>query len=452
MSKREKPEITLEEEFVESNTLSQEDWYKMSVNKSNGSAEIHIYEQIGNSFWDKGLGAKKFAQDLKDLGDVNEITVRINSPGGSVYEGNTIYNLLASHKATINVVIDGIAASIASIIAMAGDTITIAENGYFMIHNPMTGVFGPASDLRKMADVLDKLKKGLCNVYMSKTGMSEKQLSDLMDAETWMTADEAVGMGFADKVKRKAKCAATNFAMLNQFRNTPVNLLKNGLMSNFAYDAVPTSHVNVEKETPTMSTQTPAAQSVDVNSPEFQAALQKAVAAVTSPALAKINEERLASVRNRFTEMSKKGNLTPAQARIFTTLAEQGISNENAIKFSTENDGTNEMTGSFVDALFALADTFNHTLLQEQVATEKANGGAGGSQNSPATAKNWKPDLSNVPENMSGCVGGFVFDQYVNQVILKANPQMSYKDAVKMAERDSDLRATIASADPNFQY
>lgn len=410
-------------------------------------AEIHIYEQIGENFWGEGISARRFMRDLKALGKVRKITCRINSPGGNVFDGNAIYNLLKAHEASVHVIIDGVAASIASVIAMAGDTIEMPENAYMMIHNPANLIFGTASDMRKMADDLDKIKEGLVATYMARTGMSAKEISRLMDEETWMTAEDAMEMGFADKVKEPVKAVA-NFAMFSLFRNPPKDLLHTS-----------PEPVNVEiKETPPMATEnpavaTPAASHVDTSSPEFQAALTAAVAAALPKALApvtqQINEQRMGAVRERFQNLASNGKLTPAQAKLFGSVAEQLISVDATMKFSVENDGSNERSGSPVDALFALADTMNHSLLKEAVASES------GTANTikPAaktTAKGWQPDLTDVPENQAGCLSGYIMDQFIQNEIMAKNTGMTYAQAAAIAEKDQDLIALMKQYDNGY--
>jgi ATP-dependent Clp protease, protease subunit len=197
-------------------------WYKIQ-NKTEKAAEILIYEQIGKSWWDdSGVSAKEFVTDLAKL-NVETIDLHINSPGGSVFEGNSIYNALKAHKAKVHVKIDGIAASIASVIAMAGDTVEMPENAMMMIHDPWSFSMGNASDMRKEADALDKIKVGLVAAYRNKSGQTDDEIGKLMTDETWMTAKEAVDLGFCDKMTEPVKAQA-NFNMLAQFRNVPAQL------------------------------------------------------------------------------------------------------------------------------------------------------------------------------------------------------------------------------------
>ena len=187
---------------------------------ADGEAEILIYEFIGEDFWSgRGMDAKRFSDELKALGDINKIIVRINSPGGDVFDGNTIYNILKAHKAQVEVRIDGIAASIASVIAMAGDKIIMPENAMMMIHNPWGFAVGDAAEMRKMADALDKIRGSIMVSYRAQTNLDEKKLFEMMDAETWMTAADAVALGFADEMIESVKAAAS--FKLDYFKNVP---------------------------------------------------------------------------------------------------------------------------------------------------------------------------------------------------------------------------------------
>lgn len=167
--------------------------------KEDRSAEILIYDVIGED-WFGGVTSKDFVQQLAALGDVDSITVRINSPGGDVFEGVAIYNALKTHPAKIDVKIDSLAASIATVIAMAGDTISISDSGMMMVHNASGICFGEATDMRKMADVLDKVRSGMMLGAYARTGKSVEDLTAIMDAETWYTAQEAVDAGWADEI------------------------------------------------------------------------------------------------------------------------------------------------------------------------------------------------------------------------------------------------------------
>lgn len=170
--------------------------------------EIYLYSDIGKSFWSEGVSAKQFADDVKALGSVTAIDVYINSYGGSVFDGLAMHTTLKRHSARIDVHVDGIAASIASVIAMAGDTITMAANGWMMIHDAWGGVIGTAADMRKTADELDQITGSLLDTYTNRTGADREMIRDLMAAETWLSADQAKNLGFVDVIGVEKQLAA----------------------------------------------------------------------------------------------------------------------------------------------------------------------------------------------------------------------------------------------------
>ena len=167
--------------------------------------ELLLYGAISSqqSWWEDRVTPRKFNQELSALGeDVPEIVVRINSGGGDVFAANAIYTRLKDHSAKITVKIDGWAASAATIIAMAGDTIKIARNGVFMIHAPAMTVRDTfkAEDFEKMAEELKVIKQSIVNTYAMKTGRPEREISDFMAEEKWWTGDAAVENGFCDEL------------------------------------------------------------------------------------------------------------------------------------------------------------------------------------------------------------------------------------------------------------
>ncbi len=181
-------------------------WYEIK-NKAD-KAEIWIYEEIGEDFWTGGgITAKSFQKELAEI-KAGQIDLHINSPGGLVFEGITIYNLLKQHPANVTTYIDGLAASIASVIALAGDKVVMADNGLFMVHNVYGGCVGTANDMRGFADRLDKVEGSTIKAYTSKTGKTDDEIKTLLDAETWMTADEALEMGFVDEISGEMDMAA----------------------------------------------------------------------------------------------------------------------------------------------------------------------------------------------------------------------------------------------------
>ncbi|AGW13823.1 head maturation protease, ClpP-related [Megalodesulfovibrio gigas] len=186
--------------------------------------EVWIYEDIGEG-WLGGLSAKRFADEIKALGKVSHITVHLNSAGGSVFDGTAIYNTLRKHPARVEVEIDGLAASIASIIALAGDEVRMAANGFFMIHNPWVVAAGTALELREMATTLDKVQGQLLKTYCDRTGLGADVVGAMMDAETWMTAEEALAQGFIDGVAGEIAVAAFAHVDMQKFKRAPSALV-----------------------------------------------------------------------------------------------------------------------------------------------------------------------------------------------------------------------------------
>lgn len=176
--------------------------------RANASAEIYIYEDVGEG-WFGGVSAKQFATDLKALGDISTIDVRINSAGGDVFDGLAIYRQLVDHKAKVVSHIDGMAASIASVIAMAGDEIKIAEAGFVMIHNAWGLSIGDGTEMRRMADLLDTTTGAIRDVYRARTSIADEDLQAMMTAETWLTGADAVEKGFADTLVENLRVAAS---------------------------------------------------------------------------------------------------------------------------------------------------------------------------------------------------------------------------------------------------
>lgn len=168
-------------------------------------AEIKIYEAIGYDWWsDSGVTHADFVSELEALGDVDQITVRINSPGGDVFDGLAIHNVLKSHKANVEVVVEGFAASIASVIAMAGDQVTMHGASMMMIHDAWAGVIGNSQDMMEVAMILDKIDGQIANTYAARGKNKPEYYRDAMDAETWYGAEEAVSAGLADAIHGQA--------------------------------------------------------------------------------------------------------------------------------------------------------------------------------------------------------------------------------------------------------
>ena len=187
---------------------------------SDFEADLYIYGDIVSYRWDEGdVSAESLKKEVEALGDISKINVHINSLGGSTFQGLAIYNYLKQHKATIDVYIDGIAASSASIIAMAGDHIYIPKTALMMIHNCWTYAIGNAEELRKIAEDMDKVAEAYKSAYISKINITKEKLEELLADETYLTAEECIEMGFADEIlevdEGKSINSFGNMAILN---------------------------------------------------------------------------------------------------------------------------------------------------------------------------------------------------------------------------------------------
>lgn len=180
-------------------------WFSIQASAAPDQADVLIYDYIG---WG-GVTAVDFAKALTAI-TAKTITVRINTPGGDVFDGLAIFNSLKAHGAQIHVKVDGIAASIGSIIAMAGHTITMGQSAFMMIHNPWALAIGNSADMREMAALLEKIGGSLADIYASRATITKEQAQSWMDAETWFTAAEAKAAGLADAIQGGGESAAQN--------------------------------------------------------------------------------------------------------------------------------------------------------------------------------------------------------------------------------------------------
>jgi ATP-dependent protease ClpP protease subunit len=205
---------------------SKRPWYRIQVQNAatggDGSADVWIYDEIS---W-LGITAQSFVRDLQDV-TASTINLHLNSPGGDVFDGIAIYNALRFHPARVISRVEGIAASIASVIAMAGDEIVMAPHSTMMIHDPWGIVLGNAADLRKEADILDQLGENIAGIYREQGGGKLKQWRDRMLEETWLTDEQAVAIGLADRIDDGAEPVKASFD-LSMFRNPPADLVGTG--------------------------------------------------------------------------------------------------------------------------------------------------------------------------------------------------------------------------------
>ena len=199
-------------------------WYNIQ-NKPSGITDVYIFDEIGTH----GVTAQAFINDIKNLKDT-PINLRINSLGGDVFDGMAMYNVIKRREAKTTVYIEGIAASIATIIALGADEVVMAENSLFMIHNAWGGTMGEAKDMRKTADTLDKISGELTDIYRKKTGLSYDALAEMMDEETWLNAQEAYELGFVDTISDSIKVAAKYD--VSKFKNITQEEIQNKLSIN----------------------------------------------------------------------------------------------------------------------------------------------------------------------------------------------------------------------------
>lgn len=203
------------------NARGRRDWYRIENKADEDEATIYIYDEIG--LW--GLTAADFVRDLQQV-KAGKISLHLNTPGGEVFDGIAIHNALRQHKATVHVHVDSLAASIGSVIAMAGDSITMAKHSTLMIHEPFGLAWGDAEEMRKTAEVLDQLGDTIAGIYAERAGGSVRQWRDRMYAETWYTDREAVDAGLADEVDGDAPAeAAENRFDLSMFKHPPEGLV-----------------------------------------------------------------------------------------------------------------------------------------------------------------------------------------------------------------------------------
>lgn len=197
--------------------------YRMAA-KGGDAADVYIYDTIGG--W--GITATQFKDDLKALGTLKTIDLRVNSDGGDVFEGRAIYTQLAQHSARIVAHVDGIAASIASLICMAADEIRMADGAFMMIHNSWTFTIGNAAEHQRTMDLLNSVDGTVQETYAARTGQTLADIKKWCGDETWMTASEAVARGFADVKDEPVKVAAA-LRDPSRFRNLPAMLRPNRL-------------------------------------------------------------------------------------------------------------------------------------------------------------------------------------------------------------------------------
>ncbi len=206
--------------------MKKRNWYAISASQTASGvvAEVRIYDEIG--FW--GVTAKDFISQLDAAAaSAAAVIVAVNSPGGDVFDAFAIYNALRRYAGKVTSRVDGVAASAASLVVMAGDTIIMPENSMLMVHNPWTVAGGTSDDLRSTAEAMDKVGDSIVAAYANRSGQTPEDVRQMMDAETWLTASEAKALGFADEIEQPVRLTASISAgaRLARFERMPASFM-----------------------------------------------------------------------------------------------------------------------------------------------------------------------------------------------------------------------------------
>ena len=313
-------------------------WFKFQAAATEGQSQtVSIHDAIG----DWGVSAKMFLDELRKVA-APEVNVEINSPGGDVFAGLAIYNGLRNSGKKVNVKVLGIAASAASLVAMAGDTIEMPENTFMMIHNPWTFAAGDADDLREQADLLDKIGYSLASTYARRTGKSAEEIQTLLAAETWFTAQEAVDAGFATAVT-PAFAAQASF---------DVDRLPENVRSVFALAKADAGAQAPAPDEAPAPAQTPEAPADEVPAPTHADQVQAVAAAYGLQAYAALwaldpSVENLAAVKSRAREaheikalcaLAEQPDMADGLIRKGATLADARVAIFDALENASTND------------------------------------------------------------------------------------------------------------------
>lgn len=307
-------------------------WFRMQAGHQS-DADIYIYDEIG--FW--GGTARQFVSDLNALGNINHINLHINSPGGDVFEGIAIFNALKNHGASITVYVDGVAASMASVIAMAGDPIIMPENAFMMIHKPWGVSGGDANDMRDYADLLDKVEGVLLPAYAQKTGKTTDEIAAMLADETWMSGAECLAHGFADQVTPAVKAmACIQSKRTEEFKKMPESI------RNMIIPPRNSAQREPEKQNTASRTQVQITEQVAPTAPTANAPSADE-ASIRAQVLAE-QKERVSGINNLFAMFG--GRYQTLQASCLSDpecsleLAREKLLNEMGKEFSPSNKNT----------------------------------------------------------------------------------------------------------------
>lgn len=337
-------------------------WYALRVAPEGQVSEVEIFDEIG--YW--GISAEQFRKDFLSVvtANNNQIRLLINSPGGGIFDGMTIYNTVAEYRDRVTVDVVGLAASMASIIALAGSRMTMWPGTFYMIHNPWTLMIGNSDDLRKEADLLDVMRDEMVKIYASKSGISEDEIRELMSAETWLTGAEAKAKGFADEVKEEGKAAACAFSMLTKFKRVP-SALTNEISAPVGGEENPQAHKPDQKEIQNMDPKDKEqqAQGGEPGTPEIDKIVEMAVGRM-APMFAGMNRkiegateaerieaEAVADFRQLLKTKTFKGALTSSdvlvpvtiQKKIFERVSELSILRQAGVRIDRYGPGVQKV-------------------------------------------------------------------------------------------------------------
>jgi ATP-dependent Clp protease protease subunit len=281
--------------------------------------EIVLYGTVGDSFWDEGFSALDVVQALAVLGRATDVTVRINSPGGNAYEGAAIFNALNSHSGAVNVVVDSVAASAASLIAMAGDSVTMRPGSVMMIHDPAAITFGDSAAHQKSIEALEALAGTYADVYAEKAGLTADEARADMVEETWFTPQQAVDRGYADGIggaddPNGIEPVAFDYRL---FQHAPENIV--ALVDQHGWARRPRAKAasspaktRRSKEKSMATTQTADLKAVDTATPSIEKIQEKLMTAELDKAKADAAAEARAAERSRISSIM---NLEEAKGR-----------------------------------------------------------------------------------------------------------------------------------------
>lgn len=317
------------------NMAAAKSWYALQPTADGSATEIHLYDEIGGY----GVGAKQFIADLKSNSG-NRIHLRINSVGGSVTEGLAIANAIKRHKGGVTAHIDGLAASMATVIAVSADETAMSDNAIFMIHEPWSVGQGTADDLRAEAAVLDKMKKSLVRAYTKKTGLDDTEVEQLMKDETWMNAEEALSSGFVDYIEDGLEAAAsiTPEAARARFDNFQNSMARKSAKTIKAEEAAP-EVVEPTVEAPVTEDAVDISEEVNMN-----AELQAKVDALQAELNAKVEAE--AAVAQAGEDLAKE--LETLKAEVERLTAESASKDEEIAALRADSKSAGEQAAAIV--------------------------------------------------------------------------------------------------------